>query len=156
MLSALGIPLAAAATAGSPAPDSFTLVGSALAVFCVVAYMRMKQNSVGVWSLIFNALATGAVGWMAPEPLAHYAMHIDDMSNKTWTGLAFLCGLGGGAVVTSALVLLNRRVPKLAELAADKLHLPKDTDNAAPEGADVKQCRENHNNIKWCRSEPRP
>lgn len=158
--SAMGIPLTAAAATVIAAPDSFTLVGAALAAFCVVAYIRMKQPAASVWALIFNIVATGSVGWMLPETLAHYVLRLTELSNKTWTGLAFVCGLGGGAFVTAALIVLNRRVPKAVDRMADKLHLGRDSDDPPTEKMHgdngVKYARGKDNDgkdkIKWCRA----
>lgn len=151
---AAGLPITAAVTLGDPAPDSFTLVGAALSAFCVVAYMRMKQPTVGVWPLIFNVVATGSVGWMAPEVLAYYVLQLDGVSNKLWTGLAFACGLAGGALVTAILVLMNRRLPLAVDKLGDKLHLPKQDDSSAPEGGDVRPSR--WSDIKWSRRSVNP
>jgi hypothetical protein len=142
LCSAMGIPLTAMAAVMVDAPDGYSLAGAGLAAFCIVAYLQMKQRSVTVWALIFNVVATAGVGWMSPELVAHYVLRGVEMSNKSWTLLAFLCGLTGGALVSSLIVILNRRVPKAVENLADRLHLPEE-----------EKPKESRDEIKWCRKE---
>lgn len=119
LLSAVGIPLVATSTI-TGAPDSFTLLGATFAVFCIVAYLRMKQPQTGVWALLFNAVSTVAVGWMLPEPVAQYVFHAD-LSNKAWAALAFFTGLGGGSLVTAFIVVSNKRLPAAVNSVADRI-----------------------------------
>ncbi len=123
--SALGIPLAAFAAVVSPAPDSYTLLGAAFAVFCIVAYIRMKQPHTGVWVLLFNSFATLAVGWFMPEPTWHIwgrIIGIDhELTNKGWASISFIIGLGGGALVTSVINKWRKNSGKLVDAAGDKL-----------------------------------
>ena len=152
--SALGIPVTALAVA-NPAPDSFTLVGAAMAVFCVVTFIKMREEEqrkqgktgvgIGIYALLFNVLTTASIGWMAPELVAHYLLSAYELSNKAWVALAFFTGLSGGALVTACIITFRSRIPSAVKTVADK-YLPGD-DSSAPEGADTKQCRAREKDI---------
>ena len=144
-----GIPITAAAGAAvNPAPDSFTMMGAALAVACVVFYMvakdeeRKQRNEPGrlsKYAVIFNVIATAVIGWVFPELIAHNIFRLDDLSNKSWTALAFVCGLAGGSFVQACINKFKTKVPESVEWAVDRV-LPHD-EHGAPEGADTKHCR---------------
>jgi len=122
---AMGIPITAL-TVINPAPDSFTLVGAALAVFCIVSYMKSKGGDdtgkpLGNYTILFNVLATGACGWMLPEVVAQYVLRVNELGNKAWMALAFLIGLAGGALVTAFIVIFRARIPAAVSKAADRI-----------------------------------
>lgn len=127
---ALGIPITAL-TVINPAPDSFTLVGAAFAVFCIVAYIKDKsaaepgRKPVGLYAILFNVVATIACGWLLPEVIAQYVLRVDGLGNKAWAVLAFLLGLAGGALVTACIVTFRSRIPSAVSKAADRI-LPGD------------------------------
>ena len=157
--SALGIPVAAMATTVAPsAPDSWTLVGAAFAVFSVVTLIRTKNPTATASLILFNVGATIGVGWFFPEVVAQHVLRVGDLSNKTWAALAFVCGLGGAAFVSALLVMLNRRIPKAVDRMADKLHLGNLQDDPPTvklheqNGDSVKNMK-GTDTIKWCKAE---
>ena len=119
VLSALGFPIVAVATL-TPAPDSYTLAGAALGVFCVIAYLRSQKPDTGIWTLLFNAVATGAIGWIMPEPFAQYMLRQESLSTKAWAGLALILSLAGGAMVAALLSIFRKRIPEALEVAAER------------------------------------
>ena len=142
-----------AAVDGTPA--AYRIGGAGLASALTLLILAGRKPPAGRWELIFNLLASAGVGFLLPKPLLRYmGFDIAALDEETWAIASVLMGMAGPALLMAWRKLSTRSAPRLAEMAANKLHLPVDRDAKAPEDApdtkDVKHSRWD-GEIKWCR-----
>lgn len=139
-------------SAADGTPAAYRIGGAGLASALTLLILAGRQPPTGRWELIFNLLASAGMGFLLPKPLIRMAgFDITALDEESWAIASLLLGMAGPALLMAWRKLSTRSAPRLMEMAANKLHLPKD-DSSAPEGGDVKKSR--NDNINWSRRNP--
>lgn len=135
-------------------PAAYRIGGAGLASALTLLMLTGRKPALSRWEWIFNLLASSGAGFLLPKPVLRMAgFDITSLDEETWAIASVLLGMVGPALIMAWWTLRNRSVNRVVELAADKLHLPPDKDDSAPEG-EMKHCRTDE--IRWCGRKQKP
>lgn len=138
-----------AAADGTPA--AYRIGGAGLASALTLLILAGRKPPTGRWELSFNLLASAGMGFLLPKPVMRMAgFDITALDEESWAIASVLLGMAGPALLMAWRKLSTRSAPRLVEMAANKMHLPKEDDSSAPEGGDVKRSR--RDDISWIRA----
>lgn len=137
-------------SAADGTPAAYRIGGAGLASALTLLVLAGRKPPTGRWELIFNLLASAGMGFLLPKPVLRMAgFDIAALDEETWAIASVLLGMAGPALLMAWRKLSTRSAPRLMEMAAEKLHLPKD-ESGAPEGGNVKRSRRDED-ISWSR-----
>ncbi len=122
-------------------PASYRIGGTGVSVALALVMLLGRKPPPQRLEIVFHILASAAMGFLLPKlVLPWMGFDITDTDPDVWALASVLCGIPGPAILMAWRKISTRTAPQLAEMAANKLHLPKDN-SAAPEGGDLKQSR---------------
>jgi len=108
--------------------EGFTALGSLVAVFFALAFLRIQAPHLGSFgNLAGTCIITLFTGWLLPEPLLWAAvnygwMHAETLTSmplKIWALLALICGLAGSTLVIYVISWIKHKLPgKLDEVTS--------------------------------------
>lgn len=120
-------------------PASYRIGGTGAAVALVLLMLLGRKPPAQRTEIIFHFVAAAITGFFGPKlALPWFGFNTVETDGDIWALASVACGIPGPAIAMAYIKLSNRSAPKLIDMAANKLHLPKD-DSGAPEGGDVKR-----------------
>lgn len=100
--------------------EGFTALGSLVAVFFALAFLRIQAPQLGSFgNLALTCVITLFTGWLLPEPLLWWMVKygwidtetLASMPLKVWALLALICGLAGSTLVIYIISWIKNRLP---------------------------------------------
>lgn len=120
-------------------PASYRIGGTGVSVALALVMLLGRKPPPQRLEIVFHILAAATMGFLLPKlVLPWLGYETGNTDPDVWALASVLCGIPGPALLMAWRKISTRTAPQLAELAANKLHLPKD-DSGAPEGGDVKR-----------------
>lgn len=122
-------------------PASYRIGGTGVSVALALVMLLGRKPPPQRLEIVFHILAAATMGFLLPKlVLPWLGFDIAGTDPDVWALASVLCGIPGPALLMAWRKLSTRSAPRLVEMAANRMHLPKD-DSGAPEGGDVKRSR---------------
>lgn len=126
--------------------EAYTLWGATFAVFLTFLHLRSNNPRMTFMAIGWHVVATGAMGWLLPEPLVGMLMkwgwiHLDNwefIPKKVWALLALVCGLAGVTLIRFIMRKIEKDGDQMLERVTE-VYLPSIKDNAPSETMILRQ-----------------